>query len=156
MWLGLVNRAIQTGVSCVCATCDRYSEGRARGLPGAQCTAPSTCGSPIGGDTFTHYKGPMTDFTRFCFVCSGEASQVVKVGERERLIGICDKHVPLLHKLSPMETSEDTRLLTVVGSQGRRALLQLLPKPKKTELQRAIDATEEEWAHEDKKRGRDA
>lgn len=152
MRMDIVTAAIKSGVSCVCATCKRYEEGRDRNLPDGKCAVTSFCASPIGGDTFTHYQGPMTDFTQFCFVCSGEATQVVQVGERPRKIGICDRHLSYLN-LRPMDETPDTRLLTLHRGDGRRELIQLRPKVQKSKLLQTMEATEEEWAYEDRKKG---
>lgn len=92
-----VQAAIAQGVSIVCATCNHFWEGVERNAP--QCTAPSPCGSPIVGDVFSHYKGPITDFTRFCFVCGAPPAKTLKVENLVRLIGVCEKHREYLRNL---------------------------------------------------------
>lgn len=105
---------MRNGVSAVCATCDRYWEGKRLCLP--KCTALSACGSPLAGDTFTHYQGPLTPeaFIAFCFVCGAASLSVIRVGSKARRIGVCDDHVRLLRThavqqeaalLSPLELS---------------------------------------------------
>jgi hypothetical protein len=153
MNVSFVMGEIKQGVSPVCATCKRYVEGRERGLPRPKCTTRTSCGSPIAGDTFTQYEGPITDFTKFCFVCSNEADKAIRVGERERMIGVCNAHLHYLDSHYASKESEVNRLLTVIDGGGRRDLLQVLPKIKKSGLKQAMEDTEEEWAHEDKKLG---
>jgi hypothetical protein len=82
--------AMASGVAMVCSTCTRFWEGKERGLE--QCTAVDGCGSPIIGDTFHEYDGPITDFLRFCFVCGGAATKGIRVRDRRRVIGVCAGH----------------------------------------------------------------
>jgi len=94
-----VAQAIQSGLSAVCATCLRYWEGRDKGLPEPQCTAKSDCGSPLVGDDFSEYAGPLPDFSTWCFVCAGEARYGVSLPGRKRVVGVCSKHADLLSAL---------------------------------------------------------
>ena len=96
-----IGLAVQSGMSVVCATCERYWEGRDRGLPEPKCTARKPCGSPLAGSTFPEYKGPMTVFDRFCFVCGDRAKYGVRVGQ-SRVFGMCAEHIGLMEQLEPV------------------------------------------------------
>jgi hypothetical protein len=144
----LIAAEVASGVSPVCATCKRFWEGRANDLPRPKCTAKKHCGSPIVGDTFSEYEGPMTDFTGWCFMCAGNSDYAVKVRSEERLIGVCKAHVSKLNELQGGTQEDATAVLMIHTPQERVPLLQLLPRPKKGLLQ-AIMATEAEWAEED-------
>ena len=137
---------VRQGVSPVCATCKHYWSGRERGLPRPQCTTVLPCGSPIAGDTFSQYKGPITDFEQFCFVCSREANFAVKVREEKRMIGICRDHVVLLSRIEA-SVGDKAHLIQLTSGNGRLPLLQLLPKPKPS-LFAAIAASEQEFDDE--------
>lgn len=91
-----VFKAIGSGLSCVCATCDWYWESESRGVVG--CRHTDCCG-PLGGKTFPRYKGQMTDFSRFCFVCSASSAYGVAVGDSQRILGVCQEHVSVLKGL---------------------------------------------------------
>jgi hypothetical protein len=143
----LIAAEVATGVSPVCATCNKYWEGRANGLPRPKCVAQKPCGSPIAGDTFSEYEGPMTDFTGWCFMCAGNSDFAVKVRDEARLIGVCKAHVGRLNELQAAEQADASGVLLIHTPQDRIPLLQLLPKPKKGLLQ-VMQATEAEWAEE--------
>jgi len=142
-----IKQAVSEGVSIVCATCSKYHEGKARRL--ATCTAVDDCGSPIIGDTFHEYDGPITDFLRFCFVCGRPGTKGVRVKDRRRIIGVCTAHVdyvvimapkvaaPGLHL--PVAPPEGSRI--IVSSEGHSVAEKLIPKPEKT-LANAMAAME--------------
>lgn len=98
----LVEATIKSGLSAVCATCRKYWEGREKGLPEPRCTAQTSCGSPLAGDDFHEYDGPITEFDRWCFVCAESSRYGVSVRGRKRIVGVCDKHVRLLADLKPV------------------------------------------------------
>lgn len=98
----LVEAAVKSGLSAVCATCRKYWEGREKGLPEPRCTAVSKCGSPLAGDDFHEYSGPITEFDRWCFVCAAASKYGVTVRGRARVVGVCEKHVRLLADLKPV------------------------------------------------------
>jgi hypothetical protein len=98
----LVEAAIKSGLSAVCATCHKYWEGREKGLPEPKCTAITKCGSPLVGDDFHEYDGPMTTFDRWCFVCADKAKYGVTVRGRKRVIGVCQAHIKVFGELSPV------------------------------------------------------
>ena len=91
--------AVQGGVSTVCATCDRYWEGRERGLPEPKCTSVRGCGSPLAGRAFEDYRGPMTQFDRWCFVCGSASKYGIRVGGAARVFGMCAEHIGLMEQL---------------------------------------------------------
>ena len=146
--------AVQSGVSPVCATCSRYWEGRERGLPDPQCTEAG-CGGPFAGLTFPKYAGPITDFTKWCFVCSAMATKAVKVGGKPRLIGMCDTHLPMLGKVAPvgLKVNGNGAVDILDARLGQMTPEQFFGPPKKS-LVDAMVETETEWAEEDKKRNR--
>ena len=134
-----VRKEVESGLSPVCATCSRYWEGKARGLA-SHCATEVRCGSPIAGDTFSDYQGPLTDFTRFCFACPSSAHQVVQVGDAERKIGVCQSHVSLLHELEVASKPADPSVMQVHTKAGWSPLLRVLPKPAKGLFQSIAEA----------------
>jgi hypothetical protein len=136
----LVEAAVASGLSAVCSTCRKYWEGRERGLPEPRCTAVSKCGSPLAGDDFHEYEGPMREFDRWCFVCAKESKYALKMREGKRLIGVCDTHVRMLADLKPVDA-------TVMGgpilrSASGHSLLpeDVIPKRKPSLAQAIADA----------------
>ena len=122
-----VQSAVAQGVSIVCATCDHFWEGVGRNL--GRCTAPGPCGSPIAGDVFTHYQGPITDFTRYCFVCGEQPAKVLKVENLIRLIGVCEKHRSYLRDLVPASSLvRPIEVLTVDDGKSAKDLDKTEPK----------------------------
>lgn len=91
--------AASQGLSVVCATCEKYWAGIERGL--GRCLAVDGCGSPIAGDVFHEYRGPMTRFDTFCFACGGEATHAVRVDSSVRVVGICADHIEYVKNLKP-------------------------------------------------------
>lgn len=93
--------AVASGLSIVCATCEKYWEARDRGVPDDRCLAVDGCGSPIAGDVFHEYRGPMTQFDQFCFRCGDRATHAVRVDNSVRVIGVCSAHVEMIKTLKP-------------------------------------------------------
>ena len=93
--------AVSGGLSVVCATCEKYWDARDRAVDGDSCLAVDGCGSPIAGDVFHEYRGPMTQFDSFCFVCGDRAAHAVRVDTHVRVIGVCSQHVELVKTLKP-------------------------------------------------------
>lgn len=96
---------VQKGLSIICATCERYWQGKEQGT---SCLDPGVCGSPFAGLTFSHYKGPITDFSRWCFVCGSSADFGVRVGRTSRVFGICQEHVGFFKEIEPQRTGRHT------------------------------------------------
>jgi hypothetical protein len=141
----LAEAAVRSGLSAVCATCVRYWEGRDRGLPEPRCTAKTKCGSPLAGDDFHEYSGPIVEFDRQCFVCAGQSRYGITVRGRSRVIGVCLTHAKLLSDLHPVDV---VRPEVVLRSASGAVLTpdQLQPKPGRTlsaaiaEVERYYDA----------------
>jgi hypothetical protein len=108
--LAKVGLAVQNGLSSVCATCTLYWIARDQGVPGHKCLAQDGCGSPISGDDFHEYQGPISDLSRWCFVCGSDATRGLRVGGRFRVVGVCENHLRFVHGLR----SSDSKLSVTV------------------------------------------
>lgn len=97
-----VAAAISSGLSIVCATCENYWQARDLNVPEEKCLAKDGCGSPIAGDVFHEYIGPMKQFDRFCFVCGNQSTSAIRVDNLVRVIGCCEVHVDLVKTLQPV------------------------------------------------------
>jgi hypothetical protein len=89
-----VQREIKdTGLSAVCAWCERYWEAKARTEGRAfQCGVQGCCGPGKGG-AFAQYKGPRPNKASYCFICSAEADMAVEIhGAAGGMIGCCKSH----------------------------------------------------------------
>lgn len=148
--------AQQNGLAFVCSLCVKYWQARDRGVPGNQCLATSGCGSPIVGDDFHEYEGPLTAFERWCFVCGEKSCFGVRarscVRSGSRIFGICMKHVPLLAKLRsvvlPRQPEAEIRETAGVV----RTVSQVVGPPPKT-LARAILEAEREFSKDEERKG---
>lgn len=125
----LVEAAVKSGLSAVCATCRKYWEGREKGLPEPRCTAVSKCGSPLAGDDFHEYVGPITEFDRWCFVCASSSKYGVTVRGRSRVVGVCETHVRLLADLKPVSAEAAFPVLKTSSGASVRPE-DILPKSK--------------------------
>jgi len=102
--------AMANGLSAVCATCSRYWEARDRGIPGDACGSRVRCGSPMAGDTFSDYDGPLRGALHlWCFVCSQQAHFGIRVNGRSQVIGACEEHIRYVEKYRPVG-GPDTRV----------------------------------------------
>lgn len=146
--LAKVGLAVQSGLSTVCATCSRYWEARDKRLPEPQCLAKDGCGSPLRGDDFHEYVGPITDFGRWCFVCGDDAHYGVRVQGRTRPVGMCEGHLKLLTELRPVD-GVDVAAREVHNGSFTIPVERLLG-PKRKNLAQAIFEVESYYA---KKRG---
>lgn len=127
--LAKVSAAVSGGLSIVCATCDLYWAARDKNVPDGKCLSKNGCGSPIAGDVFHEYQGPMTQFDRFCFVCGNSSSHALRVNPYVRVIGVCSEHVDIVKELRP----ENKRAVSVVllSPNGERLISEKdLVKPK--------------------------
>ena len=138
-----IREAMARRVSCICATCERYWEARDRGIPNDQCMSAGECGSPIAGDSFSQYKGPMTQFDRWCFVCAAEAEFGVKPIDHSRVVGVCRDHIRLIDDLVPVGVDSSNRVVSVQSPKG---VVLLKDIPKKKTLGEVIRETEKTWA----------
>ena len=131
--------ALASGLSVVCATCTKWKMAVDRGLD--RCLAVDACGSPIVGDTFHEYEGPIVDFVKQCFACGGRSTKAVRVKGHVRVIGACDKHAALVAELAPKEPRRLPILpTTTIVSPGSEVLAEsLAPKaPKHRSLAQAL------------------
>jgi len=143
--LAKVGLAVQGGLSSVCATCTRYWEARDKRLPEPQCLAKDGCGSPLRGDDFHEYLGPISDFGRWCFVCGADAHYGVRVQGRKRAIGMCEQHLKLLTELRPMDAT-DVAIRNEVHNGTFTIPIERLLGPKKKSLAAAIFEVESYYA----------
>lgn len=146
--------AVQGGLSVVCSTCTRYWEGRDRGLPGDTCTASTPCGSPLAGDDFHEYRGPMADFSAWCFICGDDPSCVMQHPGSSRLFGVCERHRLVLPSLAPvhMVLPAERRPLVKLKSGEQHTLDTLIPRTKPS-IFKIIEDTEAEFTKRDIERG---
>lgn len=96
-----VGMVVQKGLSVVCATCERYWEGRDRGMPEPQCSTSKPCGSPLAGLEFPAYKGPITSFKDLCFVCGGAPRLGIGLPGSAKVFALCEDHMGLVEALQP-------------------------------------------------------
>ena len=94
--------AMASGLSAVCATCKKYWEAQDRGL-NERCSSTIRCGSPLAGDTFSDYDGPMAGGLHlWCFVCGGKSHFGIRVNGRPTVIGACKDHIRYAEQLQPI------------------------------------------------------
>ena len=147
-----IGNAVKNGLSVVCATCRRYWEGRDRKLPEPKCTAARPCGSPFAGMTFPEYKGPINDFTRWCFVCGGKPKYGVKVRNGRRALALCENHIHMLGETTPVDLKINGNIVDVHDKKWL-SQKQFFGPPVKT-LGQAIAETEAEFAAEAEEKAR--
>lgn len=113
--LDRIGAAVASGLSLVCATCAHYW--RARALdPGAGGCGREGCKGPLRGGAFEEYEGPISDFTRWCLRCGGEASAAVRAVGKERAFGLCGAHKGEFLRLLP--DAGDSGLVEVLQPSG--------------------------------------
>lgn len=140
--------AIAQGLSAVCATCQKYWEARDRGIPGTVCTTKIRCGSPMSGDSFSDYDGPLKGALHlWCFVCAGKADFAIQVNGRVQKIGACKTHIQYVERLQAVGGPQSR--VEVQGAKGDLAKRVTTGKPS---LGDAIKEVEDYYA---KKEGRD-
>src|SRR3954469_11615002 len=91
--------AIQDGVSAVCALCEHFWNAVDKQLP----SCGQKCGGPMSGGAFDKYKGPITDFSQMCFVCSSTATYAIRAKNNPRVLGCCTSHVDIVKKYKPAD-----------------------------------------------------
>jgi len=138
----MMKAASRSGLSIVCASCERYWEARDKGIPGDQCASDSGCGSPLAGDYYHDYRGIMTTdaFMRFCFVCGEDATHRLDHPAWPRKIGVCREHVEWM---KDPEMRRPKRGVSLDSGLNGKAL------PPENTLLGAILNTEKEWAEQD-------
>lgn len=126
-----LQQAVASGLSIVCATCTKYHRAIERGLD--KCLAVNGCGSPIVGDTFHEYEGPIQDFLKFCFVCGQDSKKAVAVKGHARRIGVCMLHLDYVVTMAPKEPRRlPVAPRTFIGDGAEKPVELLIPKPRKT------------------------
>jgi len=149
----MMKAAAASGLSVVCASCERYWEARDKGLQGDVCLASAACGSPFAGGTFHEYQGPITKhvFKHNCFVCGDAAVKALAKPGSDRSIGICSKHFewmndPKMRKPQPVQltTKPKKNFLDV-----DEATLKGHKLPPENSLLGEMLRTEKEWADAD-------
>lgn len=136
------------GLSAVCATCKKYWEARDKGVPGDACMTRIKCGSPISGDTFSDYDGPLKGALHlWCFVCAKRADFGIQLNSRAAVIGACKDHIRYVETLRAVGRP-DTRV-EVKAAKGSAPASVI---PTKRSLADAINEVEGYYA---KKEGRD-
>lgn len=135
--------AVSSGLSAVCATCDKYWAARERGVPGDRCLSIDNCGSPLAGDDFHEYKGPLTDLRHFCFVCGNKSKYGIVSKGKTNIVGVCESHVDFVKKYRPISKEiirPQLGIRTVTGEDP------LKPKPEPKSLMKAIYDVEQHFA----------
>lgn len=115
--VGVAEAVMKHRLPIFCATCVKFKEGRAQGLPLPECTSRK-CGSPIARMDFPDYEGPIpkANFAQWCFVCGGNSDMGVRVQGSRKVFGICTAHAPMLDELE------------AVGANGKAVEVDLLTK----------------------------
>lgn len=94
-----VKREIETGLSAVCAWCNRYWEAKDRmGGAAFQCGVHG-CGGPSVGMAFPKYTGPRPNKATYCFVCGGDPAGAVEFHRTGGMLGFCMKHEALMRRI---------------------------------------------------------
>ena len=131
-----------TGLSAVCATCNRYWMARDHGIPGDTCTSKTKCGSPLAGDNFHDYSGPLEGaLSELCFVCGQQSNYGIRVNGSPKTVGACDKHIVYVQKYQAKGQSPVSQ---EVRSESRPSLI--LPTAPKKDLVRDIQEVENYYA----------
>lgn len=121
-----IREAMAEGLSAVCATCELYWKARELGRPSG-CMAPAdSCGSVLVGRAFPLYRGPITDLSRWCFMCGCEAAFGVRAASMTRSLGVCEPHLAQIKEWVPVEGS---RPLILISNQNVIAVERLV-RPK--------------------------
>jgi hypothetical protein len=144
-----VGLTVAKGVSVICATCRRYWEGRERDLPEPKCLVQSPCGSPLAGLAFPQYDGPITDFSRWCFVCGETAEVGVTAPGSDVVFGMCSTHVRMVGTVQPVGLNGAT-VREVLSKHLRAAPEKFFGIPKKT-LGQAIAEAESYFEEQDRR-----
>jgi hypothetical protein len=55
----------------------------------------------MSGGAFDKYRGPVSDFSKVCFVCGDIATHAVRAKGNVRVLGCCPEHVDSVKKFIP-------------------------------------------------------
>lgn len=135
-----VSAAMRNGLSAVCATCDKYWNARDQKVPDGRCLSTDGCGSPIAGDDFHEYSGPLGSLEKICFVCGGTPKGVVRARGKLRLVGICEGHIPMLRELRPKNAYKIPEGLPSVFGASGAIDLEKIGLRKKTLFEEIVEA----------------
>ncbi len=94
--------------------------------------AKDGCGSPLKGDDFHEYSGPIDDFGRWCFVCGEDATHGVRVKGRVRSVGMCTNHLKYLTELRSVDAIDVAVQSEVRGPRTTVGVERLIQSKKKT------------------------
>ena len=133
------------GVSIVCATCKKFWEGRAKGLPELRCVGVD-CSGPIAGGDFPEYDGDLP-LEKFCFVCGKDSEYGAHVQGKDRVVGICKGHLHYLTDMLPKSTVKGSPLF--LKKDGKVLLIEEVVRPTKPTILQQMAKTEMEWADAD-------
>lgn len=142
--------AAAEGYSVVCASCRHLHRARAaRGGKPGPC-GQSDCGGPLAGRTFPKYDGPITDFTRWCFMCGEPAKFAAMAKGSERVFGLCKEHVRSMEEFRARGTDGSERVIEEVKTPDGQIIHpdQLLGKRPRS-LFAEIAKAEKEFAERD-------
>jgi len=141
--------AAADGYSVVCASCRHLHRARAIQGKAAQCGQPA-CGGPLAGRDFPEYDGPITDFTRWCFVCGESSAFAAVVRGSDRALGLCKEHLRFMQHVRPVHSDGSERVIEEVKTPDGRLVRpdQLLGKPPRSLVQEIVKA-EREFAERD-------
>ena len=138
--------AMSSGLSAVCSTCTRYWGARDKGIPGDKCLSTTGCGSPLAGDTFTDYDGPMKGSLHlWCFVCGEKSKFGIRVKGKLNIIGACERHITYVKELEAVGGEKGIHP-EVRGSNGKPP--GALQRPKK-DLLSTIQEVEASYAEKE-------
>jgi hypothetical protein len=147
-----VAQAVQNGLSHVCALCSKYWKARDLGVPGDQCLSVDKCGSPLVGDDFHEYEGPLNVFERWCFVCGEKSKYGVKAKNRPRILGVCADHIRFFSNLDAVPHAGIPKV-DIRDEQSRSKSIQDILGPPPKSLIKAIMDTEAEMEADRLKKG---
>lgn len=87
-----VKAEIVSGLVFICAYCERYWQGKDKGLDGC---GRLDCGSPMYGRMFEQYKGPFEKMgiCCICYVCGKKRQYKITRYENLKVIGLCGEHL---------------------------------------------------------------
>lgn len=134
-----VGLAVAGGLSITCGTCTKYWEGRDKGLPEPRCTANGLCGSPLAGDAFSQYVGPISNFEAWCFRCGTSTSFIVSVVGKTRRIGVCSDHVQMFNEFRATNQPIDLPEPIIQGEGMLFRPRDLLPKKRKSLIESIVE-----------------
>ena len=122
--------AVSQGLSIVCATCTKYWGARDMMVPDGRCLATDGCGSPIAGDVFHEYKGPLPSFDKSCFMCGADATHAIRVIGNVRVVGCCATHVEKVKTLKPQ--GKPAPSVVLISRDGEEKIDENSPAPRQS------------------------